>query len=249
MTSRRAVDRRRQQFSDICRSIGAELDFELNRDGFTVFRSIFQEREYADYFPFYEDAVIVDAGAHYGYFSLFASMNTSPRSRILALEPSPDNFSRLERNIHATNCANIETLPVALAEFSGEVSLFLSRDENHSLFSRDCNPLSNEQGVPVHALSLWDFLSEHDLDRVDFLKMDIEGAEYAVLLNAESSALDRIQTISMEFHDLKSKDASANVLARHLLRHGFQLTKLTYSPTTRNLNYGKLVLTKRFAAA
>jgi len=78
------------------------------------------------------------------------------------------------------------------------------------------------QSVPVETITLDDFALENGIQRIDFLKMDCEGAEYDIFFNASKSVLGMIQKISMEYHDL---DLSRNheALQIFLRTHGFNV--------------------------
>ena len=87
-------------------------------------------------------------------------------------------------------------------------------------------------------------MNEFDLDRIDFLKMDCEGAEYSIFNSTADSIFDKITTISMEFHDLKDGDFTAEHIIEKLRKNNFRIVKFHYDRTTKNLNYGKLIGTK-----
>lgn len=231
----------RAAFRRICRANGIQLSFGLQRGGLGVLREVFAARHYADYFPFYEPAVIVDVGAHYGYFSIFASLNAGPEATIIAVEPSQHNFNILRRNIRDSRVENVYPIRAAISDQSGEAELYLGRHENHSLFREGDGPVETEK---VRAITLDTLLHEQGLEEVDFLKLDCEGAEYPILLEAGASLLDRIETISIEFHDLKRQEYTGLALARHLKAHGFEIARFAHGPTRRDHNYGQLVATK-----
>lgn len=232
---------KRAAFGRICRANGIRLSYGLQRDGLGVLREVFAARNYADYFPFYEQAIIVDVGAHYGYFSIFASLNADPEATIIAVEPSQHNYNILRRNIRDSKVENVYPIRAAISDQSGEADLYLGRHENHSLFRKGEGPVETEK---VRAITLDTLLQEQGLEEVDFLKLDCEGAEYPILLEAGHALLDRIATISIEFHDLKRQGYTGLELARYLKPFGFEIAKFTHGPTSRNHNYGYLIATK-----
>lgn len=237
----------KSEFEAICRSTGLNLSFDRNKDSVSILRNIFNDREYSDFFPFYEQSVIVDVGAHRGYFSLFAAKNSDSNSTIIAIEPAKDNFEILCKNVADCGLGNIKTLNMGLSDTKGEHELFISQSHNYSLISKESNVLSSNESEKIETLTLADLLERFDLRRIDFLKMDCEGAEYQVFLKSDAAALSGVRTISMEFHDLKAKEFTGHRLARHLEQCGFKIVKFTYEPTTMNLNYGKLIATRGFA--
>jgi FkbM family methyltransferase len=237
---------KRRRFARLCAQCGLRLDYRANRREFALLRSIFVSREYAALFPFYEPAVILDVGAHYGYFSLFASRNAGPEARIYAFEPNRHNFARLQQNLAACGAANVRPFHCAIGGAAGRGQLFAGDSVNHSL--RGDYRLAGTAGAPeeVEVKTLAQVLDENQIDRVDFLKLDCEGAEYDILEQASPQVLARCETISMEFHDLKDARHTGKTLARLLLGHGFELSSFEHGPTNMDFNYGKIVATRLF---
>lgn len=235
---------RRQAFKALIGTCGLKLDYELNRGGYEVLREIFVKRAYADYFPFYQPVTIVDVGAHYGYFSLFANANTTSGTEIIAVEPAAENVRILKQNMQLNDLQNVRVVEGALSGEEGEIELYTAKSDNYSLFDSEANKLSSNKAVRVEAVTLAHIMQRHDIQSIDFLKMDCEGAEYPVLMEAPTSVLDRIQTISLEFHDVQSEDYNSFKLLRFLKASGFSIVKFAHEPTNHNLNYGKLIATK-----
>jgi len=238
---------KKKNFDRFCNANNLRLNFKLNQDEFVVLKSIFEDREYSDYFPFYRKVTIIDIGAHFGYFSIFANKNTASDSLIIAIEPGKSNFNRLITNIQDTAITNIRSLNYAISGKSGHVKLNLGRSHNHSIVENYI--LNQNQSADfelVEAKTLEEIILENKLEKVDFLKMDCEGAEYSILENTPGNIYDRITTISMEFHDLKDKNFTGEHLIRILIKNGFKIVKYKYERTYMDLNYGKIIGTKLF---
>jgi FkbM family methyltransferase len=234
-------------FIAFCKTNNLNLDFQGNRYEFGVLKAIFEDREYSDYFPFYRTATIIDIGAHFGYFSIFANNNTNISSKIIAVEPNKSNFLNLEKNIIACGIKNISNLNLAISSKSGLSNLYLGETPNHSLFKDYLLIKDKNRGFEeVKVKTLEDLILENDLDKIDFLKMDCEGAEYEILENTPGYIYDRILTISIEFHDLKDSRYTGENLAGVMVRNGFRIVKFKYEKTSMNLNYGKMIATKLF---
>jgi len=237
----------KKDFQQLCQQHNLQLDYSMNRAGLTIASAIFREREYADYFPFYEKATVIDIGAHFGYFSLFAASNLAPESRIFAIEADKKNVAVLEANLRANFYQNLSTHHLAMAGQSGKRTLHQSRAENNSLIENYQLLDDAHEQVQITAISLADFMEQHKLHHIDFLKMDCEGAEYEILLSATDDLLSTIDTISMEFHDLKTLQGTSWRLVEKLQSAGFKVVKYAHEPTRRNLNYGKLIGTRRLS--
>jgi FkbM family methyltransferase len=234
-------------FDRFCKANNLRLNFKTNQNEFVVLKSIFEDREYSDYFPFYRKVTIIDIGAHFGYFSIFANKNTAFDSLIIAIEPGKSNFNRLVNNIQDSAITNIKSFNYAVSGNSGPVKLHLGRSLNHSIVENYIlNKYQSADIELVEAKTLEEIILENKLEKVDFLKMDCEGAEYSILENTPGNIYDRITTISMEFHDLKDKNFTGEHLIRILIKNGFKIVKYKYERTYMDLNYGKIIGTKLF---
>jgi FkbM family methyltransferase len=128
---------------------------------------------------------VVDAGAHHGLYTLLASKRVKWGGRVIAVEPSPRECERLEKHLRLNRCANTELVSCALGEDPGETDLYLVDG-----FQDWCNslrpPAVDEpvRTVRVSVRRLDDVLAELGVSKVDFIKLDVEGAELSVLYGA-----------------------------------------------------------------
>lgn len=234
----------RQRFEEVCISNGLKLDYEVNRHTFFLLKSIFVDREYADYFPFYEDAVVVDIGAHYGYFSLFARRNTGAGARIISLEPDRRNMSVFSKNMLSAQIKGIEGIQAAVGGVEGELKLYLGNSINNSLIENYALNENSQDFDLVKVMTLEQVMREKQIPHIDFLKMDCEGAEYEIVFGSSPEIFEKVTTISMEFHDLKKAGSTGNALVKSLTDIGFRIVKFKYDPSNLGLNYGKIIATK-----
>lgn len=236
----------RKVIETLCHEYKLRFSPPIDSGDTVVFKDIFLHKAYADYFPFYRKSTIVDVGAHKGFFTLFAALNTPSESRIFSLEPSRNNFEGLTRNLAANNLASrVSVFHGGLSDRSGTADLYLGAPENHSLFAAkdvDANKVSKKETVEL--MTLEDYLARFSIDQMDFLKMDCEGAEYQVLFSSRPETLKKITTISMEFHDLKTTAASGLSMIEFLKKNGFTIVKFQHETTYLNLHTGKLIATR-----
>lgn len=235
--------KRRKVFDRICDANHLNLDFQSNIKELEVLVGIFEHREYADYFPFYKNATIVDIGAHYGYFSIFAKLNSGKESKIISIEPNKENYKRFLQNIQSNNIENIRPLNFAIADKSGHAQLYKGANKNSSILS-NYSLINSSISEAVEAKTLEDIIQEQGLSTIDFLKIDCEGAEYDILENLPKAVFDKITTISMEFHDLRSDKYTGEHIVNTLRLNGFDVVKYKYEETVWGLNYGKIIGTK-----
>ncbi len=146
--------------------------------------------------------LIIDAGAHIGMATLYFKQ-LFPLSRVISLEPHPDNFVLLEKNVYENTLDDVEILNTALATNDELITLHEDRTSEKwfssaSLLPGAWNGQQDTQPLTVPALTLSTLLA--NLDRpVDLLKLDIEGAELAVLRAAQAD-LSQIKHIILEYH-------------------------------------------------
>jgi FkbM family methyltransferase len=130
--------------------------------------------------------VTLDVGAHVGYFALTAALS-NPGGRVLAFEPHPVTFKRLERNVSLNGLGNVECLNVAAGHETGEADFFHPRTGLASAAGFNREHLS---GVPdvistrVPRVRLDDVLADRAIEGVGLIKLDTETTEPEVLAGA-----------------------------------------------------------------
>lgn len=122
--------------------------------------------------------VFVDAGASVGQMTFHAARAVGPTGRVLAFEPAPERYEDLVDGIAINDLANVTPIAAGLAALPGELRLFLRGSPSMMDQQRSENTVT----VLVHRLD--DVLAEQRVDRVRFLKIDVEGLEPEVLLGA-----------------------------------------------------------------
>jgi len=123
--------------------------------------------------------VAVDVGAHIGYFTCLLSRLVEPAGKVIAFEPSRENFPLLRHNLSRQPPANTTCVQAAVADELGHALLYNSPGHsNHSLVAgfTQC-----ESTTVVDTLSLDQYLSNAGIDRLDLIKVDAEGAEPRIL--------------------------------------------------------------------
>lgn len=150
------------------------------------------------------DRVIVDAGANIGAFTLYA-VARAPTAKIIAIEPFPETFSRLESAIARSPFRDrVELVNAALSSRSG--CLAMQAGEIGSQFRRVLTEDSPQSGVSVRSCTLVEIV-QGARDEIDFLKLDIEGSEYDAILACPAETLGRIRRVAMEVHPLYTPNA------------------------------------------
>jgi FkbM family methyltransferase len=181
----------------------------MRRDGSDrfVFREMFLERELDLPYP-RPVRTILDGGAYVGYSTVFLAMR-HPGARVLAVEPDPDNFALLRANTEGL--ANVIAVQAALWDESRPVALENPDDESWS--RRVTEQGSDPRAVP--GISVPDLLRRHGFDKVDLLKLDVEGAEERLLAPGCESWLRGVDVAVIEAHGAGA-DAAIDRVAQTL---------------------------------
>jgi len=154
-----------------------------------------------------EEPRIIDGGANIGTLSLYALWRR-PKARIEAVEPSLENLHYFKENVARSGCHRIFIHHAALAGGDGPTRLAGS--------TSDALRLVDTPGTEVRSIKLCDLLKE----RVDLLKLDIEGAEVDVLKSA-GEALQKVDRIVCEIHDYLGQDCPVPAVVECLGDAGF----------------------------
>lgn len=158
------------------------------------------------------DLTIIDLGANIGVFTIMAAL-ALPDARVLAVEPFPRNHQRLLEALEANGIAGrVQVLQKAA---TGDLRRVLMNDADsipgHSRkIGADC-------GIEVEGWTLEKICSEAGFETVDFLKVDIEGAEYELFEKTPERVLKRVSRIGFEYH----KSGNRDELFRRLTDAGF----------------------------
>jgi len=127
--------------------------------------------------------ILIDAGACWGDSSLFFAHSVGPNGRVFAFEFEPENQEIIKKNLalNPNMSGRISIIPYAVWDVSGEKIGYASHGPATSLLK--------EQNLSQTAatMAIDDFISQEGIDRVDFVKMDIEGAELKALQGAEKT--------------------------------------------------------------
>ncbi len=151
-------------------------------------------------------AVVVDAGANVGVYSQFLSRCVGPTGVVHSFEPSPQNFTRLQAATR--KLANVHLSQAAVGECSGRSKLYLSDQLNvdHRTYATegDFRP-----ALQIDVVALDDYFKPGQ--RVDLIKMDIQGYELHALRGASRVLADNPDAkLLLEFWPYGLKQAGVN---------------------------------------
>jgi FkbM family methyltransferase len=133
------------------------------------------------------NSVFVDVGANIGCYTLFASKRVGEKGKVLAFEPQPLTYRRLVENIQSNRSSNVIAEPYAVGRESGPLQV-VSMADTARTYTQEViveNPSRAIQGIEIcQAVSLDDYFRDHPIYRIDYIKIDVEGFEFEVLLGA-----------------------------------------------------------------
>ncbi len=167
----------------------------------------------------------VDLGANEGYFTVMASKIAGPLGRVLAIDPQPRIKPIIEKNIELNGLANVVFAPVAISDQPGTATMHLFPDTNTGASSLATGAAHYKlPTVDVPVMTLAALLDREKFERVDLLKVDIEGYEYEALLGAEDLLRSgRIEKIILEIHPhlIEPRGLDPGAIEKMLLGAGY----------------------------
>lgn len=172
------------------------------------------------------DSTVIDIGANIGVYALtFAKLAST--GRVIAFEPDPDNFNRLQENVALNSPSNLVVKNVGIGA-TEQVHRLYRVVESNSGMNRIFKDTVLEESFPFSEISvrpLLDALQDTDTARVELIKVDVEGFELEVLRGCER-IIDRDHPdlfIELDDGNLKENGTSAKELVGFLLAKGYLL--------------------------
>jgi FkbM family methyltransferase len=204
------------------------------------------------------DNVCIDVGANFGYYTCLMA-RLSWRGRTISFEPDPHVFELLRDNVHINWCeAVVEPVNAAVGNSAGNLTLYrrISRSGNTSIIRMEADELDllgekATEEFTIDCVCLDDYADQ--LDRVDIVKVDVEGAESLVLAGMQELVRRHRPTVVMEWSPAQAVRAGFSVadltdqvrslcLLPHTLGANGALSPVSYQDLA-SLTYRNLVLT------
>ncbi len=145
--------------------------------------------------------VCIDLGGNIGYYTLLESNRVGNSGKVICIEPSPLNYRYLKKNLEMQNSSNVETHNFACGDINGEINFLISKNSNTCRTIPEEEPIPNgEQVIKVPIRKLDSFLEENPLQKIDFLRTDVEGYELQVFEGARKTIQQFKPMIQIEVH-------------------------------------------------
>lgn len=156
--------------------------------------------------------LVIDLGAGIGDFAIAASKRVGNSGKVIALEPNIEDYELLQLNLKQNNCNNVTTVNMGIGKQAGEKEItFWGRTYRFRVDTLE--RILSELGIT---------------QRVNFIKMDIEGAEIDVL-ESSLSTVAKADVISIEFHGTR------HVVDKALSPYGYKFKPVTMSYVYKNI--------------
>lgn len=172
---------------------------------------------------------IVDIGAHIGVFSIFYS---SFVNKIYSYEPFDENYFILQKNIEINEIKNINSFNIAVSKSSEDRLFYQSQETNarHTLLEPPFLSvyLNQKPYKIVKCTTLEEIINTNKIDKSTLLKIDCEGSEYDIILNAKKELFDNIKLILIETHQDNKYKYTYEDLIKKLKEIGFSVKYIPY---------------------
>ncbi len=177
---------------------------------------------------------VFDVGANFGWYTIIASKLVGSSGRVLAFEMVPNIVKEFERNIELNHLErNITIENIALGENTGTIGYFYSEDQEMGNFRSDLLLKGSRALVTGNSkmMTLDDYVELNSINKVDFIKCDIDGAEVLFLRGARKTIETKRPVIIMEVNERaqKAQGHSCREIFEELERVGYAFFSLRFN--------------------
>jgi FkbM family methyltransferase len=164
-------------------------------------------------YQFKDNGVFLDIGANIGSVSLYVDnfnkvRNKDNKIKVYSVEPEPNNLSLLKENIKNNPTENITVINNAI--WHEQKTVYITNQGGNSSIIDGSYP----ESVEVLAITIQNFIDLYNIDEIDVAKIDIEGAEFDLIINTPPETLAKIKYITLEFD--KSFDGRFGMMVEKL---------------------------------
>lgn len=180
---------------------------------------------YEEYYKVSEGDIVIDAGANEGILTLVYSRKVGPAGKVFAFEPDEKNVEKLGLNLELNeNTQNVQLEQKGLWSRSDIKNFYQSGSVGSSIFYEE--PQAVKRSIPV--VSIDEFVKDQKLSKVDFIKMDIEGAEIEALLGARKTLLSLKPNMAIASYHIIDGEPTHRKLEEFLEEIGFPYKSIFY---------------------
>ena len=198
------IDMPKQGYKFFCR---------INRDDFLFMTN--HENEIMEYFNPNEGDTVIDVGAHIGLYTLIAAKKVGSSGKVISIEPDPDNCNLLKRNVELNRLTNVIILERAAFSSDSKLKLYLPGKERGftKLSTTMANRATTKNFLKIDASTLDHLMLMQGITEVNWIKIDVEGAELEVLKGA-TVTLSASKNIALlvEVHNVNNLDLHSAIV-------------------------------------
>ena len=186
-----------------------------------------------------EGQMTIDIGANIGYYALMEARKVGKKGRVYAIEPVPENYRRLVKNIELNGYKNIEPYPLAIGDTTKRIKMYLSPHSNlHSMAPPKGKEIKGTVNVDMTTLDA--FIKKRKI-RPSFIRMDVEGYEYQIIKGMRHILRKRDPLLLfIELHPHIMGSEKTGWVLSTLQKHGFRTKKVIRSLTIPQIKAGAL---------
>lgn len=131
--------------------------------------------------------IVLDCGANIGVFTVLTARKVGPDGLIYAFEPGTEEVHSIKKNLNVNKINNAKVVRKAVWIDSSQQTFH----PDHSWASKiiEGSASTDKETMTIQATSIDDFVKENKIDKIDFIKMDIEGAEWQALSGAKKTLI------------------------------------------------------------
>src|SRR5215216_3792226 len=193
-----------------------------------VFMTI-REEDIIEHFTPKQGDIVVDIGAHMGRYTIISSKRVGTKGKVVAIEANPSNFEMLNRNIKLNQLTNVIPLNYAVYSKETKIKLYLPEEESGNTIYNTIisdRARNEEKFVDVNANTLDYLLQSKGIkqEEVNWIKIDVEGAEFEVLKGA-TNILSKSRDIALliEIHNLRDSTNLYRPIVDFLKSYNFKI--------------------------
>lgn len=141
-----------------------------------------------------EGMTVIDIGGNLGYYTLLAASEVGERGAVHSIEPEPENYEILRRNVAVNGLDQVSVYDEAIAGTTGTMPMYVTEESNWgtlfeweeeksnaSEYMTEKMATATDEVISVDTTTLDAFVSENDIESVDAIRMDLEGFETEVI--------------------------------------------------------------------
>jgi len=171
-----------------------------------------------------KNAVVLDVGGNIGYTALRMAQIVGEGGKIYTFEPDPLNYSNLTKNLSLNSFKNIFASNIGLGAEYKQVKLFVNTESNRG--GNRINELADSNFEIVKIVPLDRFVADNSIDKIDLIKIDVEGYELKVLKGANEILRKHRPLLFIEFdnYNLTQQNDSAKELIAYLKEFNYKIS-------------------------